>query len=67
LAEVAKVLADERISIASMNQPAPGDEGEAELIFLLHRADEEALTRAWHQLGSLSCVRRLCTLIRLLD
>lgn len=67
LADVAGALAAERISIASMHQPSPGVEGEAQLIFLLHRSEDAALREATERLSRLAPVRRLCSCLRLLD
>ena len=51
LAEVAGLLAREKISVSAMMQKDAGPDGKATLIFITHSAPEKAMQRAMNSLN----------------
>ena len=67
LAQIAGVLAQHGVSVASMIQRDEPDVETASLIFTTHRADELAISRALEALKTLPCVRPGTLLLRILN
>jgi homoserine dehydrogenase len=67
LASIAKVFAQEHISIASMIQRSSNAHDQsAELLFMMHPAKEHNLQRGLEMLKHLECVRKVCSFYRVL-
>jgi homoserine dehydrogenase len=65
LAQLAKVLGDQAVSIAAVNQKEENaSEGTAELVIMTHRARESALRAALDQISSLRAVVRVNACLR---
>ena len=56
LAEVAGLLAKEKISVSAMTQKDAGPDGKATLIFITHEASEKAVQRALKSMNPDICV-----------
>ena len=68
LAQIARVLGDHNISIASVIQKDADPEAQtAEIVIMTHPAVESAVQRALRQVGGLSVVREVNNLIRVED
>lgn len=62
LAEVAEVFAKNKVSIRSMEQIGMFDE--ARLVFITHLANEDNMQRTLSELGSLTCVEKVGSFLR---
>jgi len=65
LAKVAGVFGNHKVSIKSMEQEGLGTE--ARLIFITHTAVERDLRATLHELRSLDCVRRIGSILRVIE
>lgn len=65
LAKVAGVFGNHKVSIKSMEQEGLGTE--ARLIFITHTAVERDLRATLHELRSLDCVRRVGSILRVIE
>ncbi len=65
LAKVAGVFGNHKVSIRSMEQEGLGTE--ARLIFITHAAVERHLMATLHELRGLDCVRRVGSVIRVVE
>jgi homoserine dehydrogenase len=65
LAKVAGVFGSHKVSIKSMEQEGLGTE--ARLIFITHTAVERDLRATLHELRSLDCVRRIGSILRVIE
>lgn len=65
LAQIAQILGDERISIASCIQKETDDEARvAELVIMTHPAQHDRIARALDRVGSLPITRKISSVIR---
>jgi homoserine dehydrogenase len=65
LAQIAQILGDERISIASCIQKETDDEARvAELVIMTHPAQHDRITRALDRFDSLPITRKINSVIR---
>jgi homoserine dehydrogenase len=67
LAQIATVMANHRVSIASVTQPEAGEEGTASLILTTHQSNEHAIRETLADLARLPSVMEAPLLLRIGD
>jgi homoserine dehydrogenase len=67
LAQIATVMANHRVSIASVTQPEAGEEGTASLILTTHQSNEHAIRETLADLSRLPSVMEAPLLLRIGD
>jgi homoserine dehydrogenase len=67
LAQIATVMANHRVSIASVTQPEAGEEGTASLILTTHQSNEHAIRETLAELARLPSVVEAPLLLRIGD
>ena len=67
LSKITSVLGEHGVSIRTINQTAPGDDGIAPVTIMTHTTCENALQKALAQMSGLDCVKEIVSLIRVID